>query len=116
MSEGYGLALGGAVMAMLLIVELLRRRKLSEKYAVIWLLLGLTIVVLAAFPALLIGMADLVGIAVPTNLLFLGSALALLLVCLQLSAETTHLEEETRALAEEVALLRQELDDVRRGG
>ncbi|MCW2615914.1 MAG: hypothetical protein JWN08_2908 [Frankiales bacterium] len=114
MSEGYGLALLGAVCSVVLILELLRRRKLSEKYAVIWLALGTVIVVLAAAPSLLEAMAGAVGIAVPANLLFLGSAVALLLVCLQLSAETTRLEDETRSLAEEVALLRQELEAVRR--
>ncbi len=51
--EGYGLALVGALVAMGLIVELLRRRQLTEKYAVIWLAVGLGIVVLAARPSLL---------------------------------------------------------------
>ncbi|MCW2680790.1 MAG: hypothetical protein JWM62_2191 [Frankiales bacterium] len=110
-NEAYGLALVGAVVSVLLILELLRRRKLSEKYAVIWLVLGSVIVVLAVFPELLEHMADLVGIAVPANLLFFGAAFALLLVCLQLSAETTRLEDKTRTLAEEIALLRQQRDE-----
>ena len=113
MNDGYGLALVGAVVAIGLILELLRRRQLTEKYAVIWLALGLAIVVLAVRPGLLDAAAELLGIAVPANLLFFASALALLLVCLQLSWETSRLEDETRSLAEEVALLRQELHESR---
>ncbi|MCW2779211.1 MAG: hypothetical protein JWN17_2936 [Frankiales bacterium] len=114
MKEGYGLALVAAVVAMVLIVELLRRRQLTEKYAVIWLTVGLGIVVLAVSPGLLTRAADLVGVAVPSNLLFFVAGIVLLLVCLQLSFETSRLEDETRSLAEEVALLRQELEAVRR--
>lgn len=112
MTEGYTLALLGAVVAVALIIELLRRRYLTEKYAVIWLALGTAIVVLAARPSLLETAADLLGINVPSNLLFFASAFALLFVCLQLSFETSRLEEETRTLAEEVALLRQQLSEV----
>lgn len=114
MTEGYGLALVGAITAMGLIVELLRRRQLTEKYAVIWLAVGTGIVLLTARPSLLGRAADLVGITVPANLLFFVAGIVLLLVTLQLSFETSRLEDETRSLAEEVALLRQELEASRR--
>lgn len=114
MKDGYALALVGALVAMVLIVELLRRRQLSEKYVVIWLTLGLGIVVLAIRPSLLARASHLVGIAVPANLLFFVAGIVLLLVCLQLSFETSRLEDETRSLAEEVALLRHELEVLRR--
>ena len=92
---------------------MLRRRHLSEKYSVIWLLVGLGTVALGLRPSLLTAAADLVGVAVPANLLFFVAGIVLLLVCLQLSFETGRLEAETRTLAEEVALLRHELDVLR---
>ncbi|MCW2606210.1 MAG: hypothetical protein JWO60_903 [Frankiales bacterium] len=112
MRQGYGLVVLTAAVALALIVELLRRRKLTEKYAVIWLLLGLGILVLAVVPRVLVVAADLVGVAVPSNLLFFVAAFALLLVCLQLSGEASKLEDETRRLAEEVALLRQQVREL----
>ena len=48
--------------------------------------------------------ADLVGVAIPTNLIFFVSIGLLFLVCLQNSAEATKLESKTRDLAEMLAL------------
>lgn len=113
MTDAYVLALLGAAVTLVLIVELLRRRQLTEKYAVLWLGVGVGIVLLAVFPGLLVAAADLLGVAVPANLLFFVAGIVLLLVCVQLSFETSRLEDETRSLAEEVALLRRELEVLR---
>ena len=91
--------------------ELLRRRQLKEKYAVLWLGVGVGMLVLGAFPGLLDRVADLVGVKDPPNLLLFAAALLLLLVCVHLSWEASRLEEKTRTLAEELALLKQKLDN-----
>ena len=57
------------------------------------------------FPVLLNKVADVVGVKDPPNLLLFAAALLLLLVCVHLSWEASRLEEKTRTLAEEVALL-----------
>lgn len=97
----------GSVAAMF---ELLRRRQLKEKYAVLWLVVGLGMLVLGVFPGLLDRVADLVGVKDPPNLLLFVAAVLLLLVCVHLSWEASRLEERTRTLAEELALLRERLD------
>ncbi|GAA3399869.1 hypothetical protein GCM10011577_27130 [Pseudarthrobacter polychromogenes] len=89
-----------------LVAEMLRRKKLREKYAIWWLVVGVATLVLAAFPQLLVYIARVVGVQLPSNLLFILSILMLLGVCLHLSWEISVVEEETRALAEEVAILR----------
>ena len=114
MTQIYTLALVGALLAVAVIIELLRRRQLTEKYAGIWLVLGAAIMVLGIWPGLLTSVSRLVGIAVPSNLLFFGAAFVLLFVCLQLSREASRLEEETRTLAEELALLRQDVAELQR--
>ncbi|MHA6791999.1 DUF2304 domain-containing protein [Pseudonocardia bannensis] len=101
-----------AVGVLLLVAELLRRRRLREKYAVIWVLFALGTLTVAVFPSLLNVTARFVGIETPSNLLFLVSLLALLTVSLQLSGEVGLLEEQTRRLAEEVGALRMKIDDV----
>lgn len=115
MTQVYTLALVGALVAVVLIVEMLRRRQLTEKYAGIWLVVGLSIVAVGVWPGLLEGLSRAVGVAVPSNLLFFGAAFVLLFVCLQLSREASRLEEETRTLAEELALLRQDVAELQRG-
>lgn len=90
--------------------ELLRRRQLKEKYAVLWMIVGFFVLVLGIFPTLIDTIARPLDIASPPNLLFLVATGALLLVSVHLSWETSRLEDETRELAEEVALLRHQLE------
>lgn len=99
-----------AVAALVLVVELLRRRRLREKYAVIWVVISIATLVLAVFPELLRWTAQLVGIQTPSNLLFFGSLIVLFAVSLQLSREVGLLEEQSRRLAEEVGALKLRLD------
>ncbi|MEW1820477.1 DUF2304 domain-containing protein [Arthrobacter sp. NPDC080031] len=88
------------------VVEMLRRKKLREKYAALWLVVGTGTLILAAFPNLLTIVTQFVGVQLPSNLLFIISILLLLGVCLHLSWEISVVEDETRTLAEEVAILR----------
>lgn len=88
------------------VFEMLRRKKLREKYAALWLIVGVGTLVLAAFPRLLTIVTELAGVQLPSNLLFIISILLLLGVCLHLSWEISVVEDETRTLAEEVAILR----------
>lgn len=99
-----------ALIIVALVIELVRRKRLREKYAVLWLVIGMATLVLAAFPGLLYAIAPIVGIALPSNLLFVLSILLLVGVCLHLSWEISILEDETRALAEEVAILRAQVE------
>ena len=103
--SGYIFAVGLAVLFFVLLVWLLRSRRVREKYVAIWLLLALAVIVVAVFPNVSFWLADVVGVETPVNLLFAGGFLVVLGVCLQLSSEVSSLEEETRTLAEEVALL-----------
>lgn len=99
-----------ALAALVLVFELLRRRRLREKYAAIWVVIAVGTLVVAVFPGLLRWVADLVGIQTPSNLLFFGSLIVLFAVSLQLSREVGLLEEQSRRLAEEVAALGMRLD------
>jgi len=102
------------VVAILFFVfEMLRRQKLREKYAVLWIIIGLGTLFLAAFPGLLELASTLLGIQVPANLLFIMTLVLLVGVCLHLSQEQSQAEDEVRILAEEVAILRSEMAEVR---
>ena len=94
-----------ALVVLLAILELIRRRELREKYAILWFLLGAAMVNLAAFPDLLRWAADQLGIVEAANLLFFVAVLVLFLVIVHLSWELSRLERKTRRLAEEVAIL-----------
>ncbi|MEU7613497.1 DUF2304 domain-containing protein [Micromonospora sp. NPDC049204] len=92
------------------IVELLRRRQLREKYGMLWLGVLVIVIPLSLFPRLLDNVAELLGVASGVSLVLFLGIVFLLLVCVHLSWEVSHLEEETRTLAEDFALLRTEID------
>ncbi len=104
----YTFALVISLATLALMVNLLRTRRMREKYAVWWTLLAVAVLVLALNPRVLEWAAHLVGIGEPTNLLFVASGSVLLAVCIQFSTELSNLEEDRRVLSEEIAILRLE--------
>ena len=104
------LGVAGSAAILLALFEMLRRHRLREKYALIWALVAVGIITVAAFPSLLVRSSEALGLEVPVNLLFFGAAFVVLVLTLQHSSELGRLEERTRTLAEEIALLRLEAD------
>jgi hypothetical protein len=101
------------ILVLILTVELLRRHSLREKYAVLWLLISLIGITFTVFPAVLTWVAEKLGFSLPSNLVFALAALVLLVVGMQLSLEVGRLEDRSQRLAEEVALLRHDLENMR---
>jgi hypothetical protein len=101
----------GSILALAGIFELLRRRQLSEKYTVLWLVVGVVLLMLTVFPNVLVSISRWVGVTLPANLLFFVAIVFLICVALHLSWELSRLENETRKLAEDLAILRLELDE-----
>lgn len=98
-----------AALAIVVMFELIRRQNIKEKYAVLWLLTAVAMLAVAAYPHGLDLLADLLGISSGPNVLILVGGLAVTVVCVHLSVEISRLEDRTRALAEELGLLRLEL-------
>lgn len=108
----YVLAALASVVTFLFVFALLRRGVLQEKYAVLWLLISGAALVLAIVPGAMRWISDLLGVETPANLLFFVTVVVLVLVSVQLSYELSRHELRIRRLAEEVALLRRQLDDL----
>ena len=106
--------IGLALLVLVLIVSLLLRRQLREKYATLWIIIGLVILVLAIFPGLLLGLSSALGVAVPSNLIFALAFVLLIGVTLHLSWELSQAEDEVRRVAEDVAILRADVEDLQR--
>lgn len=94
-----------AAAVVLAVFALLRSGHLREKYAALWVFVGVSIVILACAPGILAFIAHALGFVVPSNFLFVLAIFLLLGVTLHHSLELTRLEDETRTLAENVAIL-----------
>jgi hypothetical protein len=95
------------------VVELIRSRRLQERYALLWLLTGIVILALALWRGALTELAKLVGIAYPPSALFILAALFILVVLLHYSTVISDLSERNLTLAQRVALLEQQLRELR---
>lgn len=99
-TTSYIFGIVASLLALGVVIELLRRRQLRERHAIWWLIAGTLAVIASVFPATLQWTAGLIGISVPTNLVFFVSIAILFLVCLQHSSELTMMEAKLRRLAE----------------
>jgi hypothetical protein len=108
-------AAAAALILLLVIFELIRSRRLQERYALLWLLTGIVIFVLAVWRGLLGRLSDLVGIAYPPSALFVLAAFFVLVVLLHYSTVISKLSDQNRILAQRLALLERRLERTRRG-
>ena len=106
-------AVGASLVALLVVLELVRRRHLSEEYSLLWLGTAIVMLVIGVWRDLLHGLADLVNIEYPPNLLFLLAALFLLFIQLYFSTVITRLTQESKTAAQQIALLRHEVEQLR---
>lgn len=111
----YILGIAAALLVLIAVIEMLRRGKLRERHTLWWLIAGSVGLVIGFFPSLLEVIATALGIEVPLNLVFFLGVVVLFLVCLQQSSELTRLEERSRVLAEQVALLDARLNEIEHG-
>jgi len=73
------------------VLELVRRRRLIERYALLWMVVALVLLVLAVWNQLLAHVSHAIGIEVPANALFIAGTAVEFLMLLHLSVITKHL-------------------------
>jgi hypothetical protein len=98
-----------AIVLLVVIFELIRSRRLQERYAMLWLLSGAIIFVLAVWRGALSRLADLVGIAYPPSALFVILSFFILILLLHYSTVISRLSDQNRVLAQRLALLESRL-------
>ncbi len=91
------------------VLELVRRRRLREEYSLLWIITAAALTVLNLWDAPLDWLARLTGIYRPTVLLVVAVGF-FLLIMLYYSTVLTRLADQNKALAQEVALLRERLE------
>lgn len=99
-----------AVAAVLaIIVELIRRHRLQERYALLWIATGAVMLVLSIWRQGLDAFADLIGVAYPPSALFMVAGLFVFVVLLHFSTVLSRLSEQNKTLAQRLALLEEKL-------
>ena len=107
-------AIIGAAALLLFVLELVRRRRLLERYALLWLLSALVLLGLAIWRDGLERLANAVGIAYPPNALFFVAFAFVLILLLHFSAAVSRLADQSKVLAQRLALLEERLHEQER--
>ncbi len=101
-----------SVLLILVVLELIRSRRLRERYALLWLLTGVVLLVLSAWRDGLNTIAGWVGVTgYPPAVLFAVGTLFILVVLLHYSTVISKLSDQNVLLAQRLALLEQRLHE-----
>jgi Uncharacterized conserved protein (DUF2304) len=101
----------GSLLLLLIVLELIRGRRLKERYALLWLATGLVLLVLSLWRGGLNTIAGWLGVSgYPPAILFAAAIMFVIAVLLHYSTVLSKLTDDNVVLAQEVALLRARLD------
>jgi hypothetical protein len=96
------------------VLELVRRRRLREKYALLWILTAIVLLILSVWRGAVSGIATALGVSYGPTVLFAVGALFILVVLLHYSTVISALTDRTVRLAQEISLLEQRIREMER--
>jgi hypothetical protein len=105
-----------SILLILVVLELIRGRRLKERYALLWLVTGVVLLVLSAWRDGLNTIAGWLGVSgYPPAILFAAATLFVIVVLLHYSTVLSELDDESTLLAQELALLRSRVEELEHG-
>ena len=108
------LAIVISLLLVLVVLRLVRRRELREEYTPIWIIVAVANLVLSAWPALLYAITRAIGAWAPSSTIFFLGELFLVAICLHYGVRMSRANLQIKNLAQEMAILRADLDAERR--
>ena len=100
----------GSIGVMLFVFSLIRRGRLREEYALIWFGASILLIVISLWRGSLELAARLAGVAYPPSVLFLGLIILGFALAMHYSISLSRLAEQNKRLAQEIAILRHQID------
>ena len=112
-----GVSIAAAIASLVLllaVLELVRRRRLREKYALLWILTAIVLLVLSVWRGAVTSIATALGVSYGPTVLFAVGALFVLVVLLHYSTVISALTDRTVTLAQRVSILEQRIEQLER--
>lgn len=108
-------AIATTVILLAIVFELVRQRRLMERYSLLWLFASVVLLLLAIFSGLLRDLSSVIGIATPSNALF-GVAIGFAtLMLLHFSVTISRITDQNKVLAQKLAATEERLRRVEGG-
>ena len=96
----------GSIFLLLLIIRLIQRRRLREEYAILWLLIFASFILISFYLPILVFIANVAGILYPPAALLLLLILGMMMVLIHYSTVLTKLSDQNKTLVQEIAMLK----------
>ncbi|HEV7528628.1 MAG TPA: DUF2304 domain-containing protein [Solirubrobacteraceae bacterium] len=103
------IAISGGML--LLILELVRRKRLMERYALLWLFSTLLLLVLSLWSGLLNSLASALGVSYPPSALFAVAFGVVLVLLVHFSLAVSHLSDQNKVLAQRLGILQRQVQE-----
>ncbi len=97
------------LLAMLYIINHVRKKSIDFRYALLWLSVCLGVLVLTVYPKLLALLAKVLGIASPVNMLFFLGFCFSIVIIFTLSIALSNLTDKVKKMAQEIAIIRKDM-------
>jgi hypothetical protein len=110
------IAILGSVLFIVFILNLIRKKQLKEAYALLWLFFTIIFLTLSIWRQGLDKISGMIGIAYAPAALFLTFLIAVFLILIQFSIVISKLSENNTKLAQEIGLLKLEMEQLKKGG
>ncbi|RKQ92879.1 hypothetical protein C8N24_2735 [Solirubrobacter pauli] len=99
------IAVLGSLVLLLLVIDLVRRRRLKEEYSVLWVITAVALLVLAAWLDLLRWLTEAIGGVAPSSTIFFFALLFVFCMLLHFSVRVSALERRLTALVQEIGIM-----------
>lgn len=99
------------LLVVIYIVNLVRKKRIDFKYALMWLFVDICILLLTIVPDFLTILSKAIGIASPMNMLFFFGFCFAVIIIFFLSLSVSKLADKVRKLSQEIAIIRKDMHD-----
>jgi hypothetical protein len=105
-----------SLLLLLAVLELVRRRRLREKYALLWIVTAVVLLVLSVWRGAVTTIAQALGVSYGPAVLFAVGAVFVLVVLLHYSTVISALTDRSVVLAQRIAILEQRIEELEKKG
>ncbi|NLD46783.1 MAG: DUF2304 domain-containing protein [Clostridiaceae bacterium] len=107
----YSISILFSVLFLVIVIELVRKNRLQERYSILWILMSLILIILSSTPSIINTFARWLDIKNPPSLLFLFGMVYLIIYSLNTTTVVSKQSEKITRLTQEIALLSKKIDD-----
>lgn len=101
-----------SILFLLLLINMIKKYELQLKYALLWFVVVLVMIIVALFPGIAFFFTDIIGIQDPSNFVFLLGILSCLVIIFSLSISISTLSSKMRQMSQEIGLLKYQFKEL----